>query len=42
MTRAAVEVKDYKSGEIGDCLVTINGTWQKWGFSSLNGAVVAA
>ena len=42
MGRAASEVKQDKSADINDCLVTIDGTWQKRGHKSLNGAVVAA
>ena len=42
MARAADEVKEDKSAEISDCQVTIDGTWQKRGYASLNGAVIAA
>ena len=42
MARAADEVKEDKSAEINDCQVTIDGTWQKRGYASLNGAVIAA
>ena len=42
MGRAANEVKQDKSADIYDCSVTIDGTWQKRGFASLNGAVIAA
>ena len=41
MATAASEVKVDKAADINDCQVAIDGTWQKRGFSSLNGAVVA-
>ena len=41
MANAASEVKVDKAADINDCQVAIDGTWQKRGFSSLNGAVVA-
>ena len=41
MGRAATEIKQDEAAVITDCSVTIDGTWQKRGFASLNGAVVA-
>ena len=41
MERAATEIKQDEAAVITDCSVTIDGTWQKCGFASLNGAVVA-
>ena len=34
--------KNAKDGEVVDCPVSCDGTWQRFGFSSLNGCVAAA
>ena len=40
MKDAAIEAKKYQEG-IGDIGVSVDGTWQKRGYTSLNGVIVA-